>query len=234
MVMKTAPRYLTQAAFARLHGVAKSHVTKLKQAGRLVMTPAGMVDVAASDVLIAQTGGLRPDVAERLAEQRAPAAAAPPPEAWEARPRAESPAAPADAPDTDPTAPDGDPTAPDGDPAAPDGDTAPPRKGSAASELRRRREETKRQAKLIELGLLRGALLERADVDRHAADLGVTLRATLDAVVERLAPRLSSAPSAAHIAALTARELARERRRINRALVRSARELAKPGDTAHA
>ena len=223
----TAPRYLTQAAFARLRGVAKSHVTKLKQTGRLAMTPAGMVDVAASDVLIAQTGGLRPDVAERLAEQRAPAAAAPPPEAWEARPRAESPEAPADAPDTDPTAPDGDPT-------APDGAAAPPRKGSAASELRRRREETKRQAKLIELGLLRGALLERADVDRHAADLGVTLRATLDAVVERLAPRLASAPSAAHIAALTARELARERRRINRALVRSARELAKPGDTAHA
>lgn len=217
----TTPRYLTQAAFARLRGVAKSHVTKLKQTGRLVMTPAGMVDVAASDVLIAQTGGLRPDVAERLAQQRAPAAAAPPPEAWEASPRAESPAASADAP-----------AAPD--PTAPAGDTLPPRKGSAASELRRRREEAKRQAKLIELGLLRGALLERADVDRHAADLGVTLRATLDAVVERLAPRLSSAPSAAHIATLTARELARERRRINRALVRSARELAKPGDTAHA
>jgi hypothetical protein len=68
--MKTAPRYLTQAAFARLRGVAKSHVTKLKQTGRLVMTPAGMVDVAASDVLIAQTGGLRPDVAERLAQDR--------------------------------------------------------------------------------------------------------------------------------------------------------------------
>ena len=72
----TDPRYLKQAAYARLRGVAKSHVTKLKQTGRLVITPRGLVDVAASDALIAQTGGLRPDVAERLAEQRAPAVGA--------------------------------------------------------------------------------------------------------------------------------------------------------------
>lgn len=213
----TAPRYLTQAAFARLRGVAKSHVTKLKQTGRLVMTPAGMVDVAASDVLIAQTGGLRPDVAERLAEQRgAPAVMAP--------------VAAVDPP-ADPTPADGadhraaDPDAADPDAADP-GEKKP--KGSAAADLRRRREEAKRQAKLIELGLLRGALLERADVDHVATDLGVTLRAALDAAVERLAPRLSSAPSAERIAALTGLELSRERRRINRALVRAARELAKP------
>ena len=219
----TDPRYLTQAAYARLRGVAKSHVTKLKQTGRLVMTPAGMVDVAASDALIAQTGGLRPDVAERLAEQRgAPAVMAP--------------SAAADAP-ADPTPADGadhraaDPDAADPDAADP-GEKKP--KGSAAADLRRRREETKRQAKLIELGLLRGALLERADVDHVATDLGVTLRAALDAAVERLAPRLSSAPSAERIAALTGLELARERRRINRALVRAARDLSKPGAVANA
>ena len=44
----TAPRYLTQAAYARLRGVAKSHI---KQTGRLLITPAGLVDVAASDAL---------------------------------------------------------------------------------------------------------------------------------------------------------------------------------------
>ena len=214
----TDPRYLQQAAYARLRGVAKSHVTKLKQTGRLVMTPAGMVDVAASDALIAQTGGLRPDVAERLAEQRgAPAVMAP--------------SAAADAP-ADPTPADGadhraaDPDAADPDAADP-GEKKP--KGSAAADLRRRREETKRQAKLIELGLLRGALLERADVDHVATDLGVTLRAALDAAVERLAPRLSSAPTAERIATLTGLELSRERRRIDRALVRAARDLRKPG-----
>ena len=199
----TTPSYLSQAAYARLRGWAKSHVTKLKHADRLVFTPRGLVDVAASDARIADTGGLRPDVAERQADRRAPG---PVP----ALPVAPAPAA-GPAPDPDPA------------PAPTAGS-----KGSAASELRRRREETKRQTKLIELGLLRGALLERAAVDHAAADLGVTLRATLDAAVERLAPRLAAARDAGHIAALTARELSRERRRINRALVRAARDLTRP------
>lgn len=219
----TDPRYLKQAAYARLRGVAKSHVTKLKQTGRLVITPRGLVDVAASDALIAQTGGLRPDVAERLAGQRAPAAGAVVPGNLPADVSA-PPVPPAQgAPDTDPAAP-----------ADLGGDALNTRKGSAAADLRRRREEAKRQAKLIELGLLRGALVERAAVDHVATDLGVTLRAALDAAVERLAPRLSSAPSAERIAALTRFELARERRRINRALVRAARELSKPGAVANA
>ena len=185
------------------------------------MTPAGMVDVAASDALIAQTGGLRPDVAERLAEQR-PAARDGLPAAVRA--------------DAEPHGADAE-TLADHHLGEPGGDadaavtTAPGRKGSAASELRRKREEAKRQAKLIELGLLRGALLERAAVDHAAADLGVTLRATLDAAVERLAPRLAAARDADHIGALTARELTRERRRINRALVRAARELTQSGAT---
>jgi hypothetical protein len=214
----TDPRYLTQAAYARLRGVAKSHVTKLKQTGRLVITPRGLVDVAASDALIAQTGGLRPDVAERLAEQRgAPAVMAP-----GAAADALADSTPADGADHRAA----DPDAADPDAADP-GEKKP--KGSAAADLRRRREEAKRQAKLIELGLLRGALLERADVDHVATDLGVTLRAALDAAVERLAPRLSSAPSAERIAALTGLELSRERRRIDRALVRAARDLRKPG-----
>ena len=218
----TDPRYLKQAAYARLRGVAKSHVTKLKQTGRLVITPRGLVDVAASDALIAQTGGLRPDVAERLAEQRAPAVGAA--AGLPGNPPADLSAAPAlDATDADPSAP-----------ADLGGDALNKRKGSAAADLRRRREEAKRQAKLIELGLLRGALVERADVDHVATDLGVTLRAALDAAVERLAPRLSSAPSAERIAALTGLELARERRRINRALVRAARDLSKPAAVANA
>ena len=100
------------------------------------------------------------------------------------------------------------------------------RKGGAVADLRRQREEVKRQTKLVELGVLRGALLERADVDHVATDLGVTLRASLDAAVERLAPRLASASDARHIASLTRGELARERRRINRAIVRAARDLS--------
>ena len=66
----------TQTEFARRIGKAKSWVTKLKGDGRLVMSPEGLVDVEASLARIAQTGGGRPDVAERhAAERQAPAAA---------------------------------------------------------------------------------------------------------------------------------------------------------------
>lgn len=63
----------TQAAFARRLGKDKSHVTRLKQAGRLVLRD-GQVDVEASlDLLKATESPLARDEAnrERLAEARA-------------------------------------------------------------------------------------------------------------------------------------------------------------------
>ncbi len=51
-------QHVTQAEFSRLQGVDKSHVTRLKQAGRLV-TVDGKVDVEASRALIAQTADTR-------------------------------------------------------------------------------------------------------------------------------------------------------------------------------
>ena len=64
------PHALTQAEFARLQGWNRSTVTRLKQAGRLVLDAYGHVDVAASLARIAETGGMRFDVAERHAAQR--------------------------------------------------------------------------------------------------------------------------------------------------------------------
>lgn len=46
---------MTQADFARRMNVAKSYVNKLKDAGRLVMTDDGKVDVEASELRIKQT-----------------------------------------------------------------------------------------------------------------------------------------------------------------------------------
>lgn len=58
--------FLTQSAYADHRGVAKSYITKLKQEGRLVLNPAGLVDVAASDALVDQTADPnRDDVAAR-------------------------------------------------------------------------------------------------------------------------------------------------------------------------
>lgn len=74
--------HMTQAAYAAHRGVAKSYITKLKQEGRLVLTPAGLVDVAASDSRIGATADPnRDDVASRHQAARtsapSPAPAAP-------------------------------------------------------------------------------------------------------------------------------------------------------------
>lgn len=58
---------MSQSAFARRIGHSPSYVTKLKDEGRLVLTTDGKVDAVASEKLIAQTGGGRPDVAQRHA-----------------------------------------------------------------------------------------------------------------------------------------------------------------------
>ncbi|QKJ67472.1 hypothetical protein HQN60_12575 [Deefgea piscis] len=61
---------VTQAEFARMTGYAKSYITKLKQAGRLVIID-DKVDVAASQARIAATdGAARPDVSDRHAQHR--------------------------------------------------------------------------------------------------------------------------------------------------------------------
>lgn len=60
---------MTQAEFARHVNYDKAYVSRLKQAGRLVMVE-GKVDVEASLALIEQTKGGREDVAERHAEER--------------------------------------------------------------------------------------------------------------------------------------------------------------------
>jgi len=65
-----AAELLKQADFAARMGWHRSTVTRLKQHGRLVMD-GGRVDVAASLARIEETGGMRFDVAERHAAQRA-------------------------------------------------------------------------------------------------------------------------------------------------------------------
>lgn len=65
---------LTQAQFARHLGVDKAHVTRLKQAGRLVMTEDGKVRVAESEARIAATADPAKDqVAARHASARSAA-----------------------------------------------------------------------------------------------------------------------------------------------------------------
>lgn len=68
---------VTQSEFARLEGKSRSYITALKNAGRLVMTDDGMVDVEASRSRIAGTSDPnRDDVAQRWAQTRQPSAPA--------------------------------------------------------------------------------------------------------------------------------------------------------------
>lgn len=197
---------MSQAAFARSRGWARSYVTKLKHEGRLVLNPDGSVDVAASLARIEATAAhSRPDAAARAAAAR------------QGAPEAQS--APGPAPFT----------------PAPDAVNAPPVTGEHPAEgagdqgaqLRRVRELIIREQRVIELGRLRGELLERGDVDHAYAALGTALRAGLEASVERLAPVLAAAPDRAAAAALIHAELRDQRRRFTRALVAAARDSAR-------
>lgn len=193
---------IPQAEFARRQGWAKSYVTKLKREGRLVFAADGGVDEAASRARIAATAAhTRPDVAARAAAGRAPGAGLP----FTGADQAVN-----DAAATDPA----------GDTAA---DTAASAHESESVRLRRLREGLRREAGLIELGLLCGELLARDDVDLEWSRLGVGLRANLEAVVERLAPLLAAAPDRAQAQALIDAEMRAERRRLTRALVSAGR-----------
>jgi len=60
----------TQAAFARRLGVNRSHITRLKQDGRLVMIEDRLIDIEASTARLIETSAGRDDVAARWARQR--------------------------------------------------------------------------------------------------------------------------------------------------------------------
>lgn len=68
----------SQAAFARRLGVTPGYVSQLKAAGRLVLDESGAVRVEESLARIEETGGTRPEVADRHAQSRSePAPPAP-------------------------------------------------------------------------------------------------------------------------------------------------------------
>ncbi len=61
---------MSESEFARRIKRAPSYINKLKEEGRLVFTKDGRVNAPASEKLIEQTGGGRPDVAQRHAVAR--------------------------------------------------------------------------------------------------------------------------------------------------------------------
>lgn len=152
----------TQAEFAALMNVSRKTVTVWKQDGRLVMSGT-KVDIEASKRLIEQTGGTRPDVAERHAAARAGEKAEPATETPQEKFAAMRAAA-----------------APLGDPAEKIGNSL-----QAARAVKEKYSALKAKA---EYETLIGDLIPREDVDAAMRFIGAAVRAALDVLPDQTAP----------------------------------------------
>lgn len=158
---------VTQAEFARQCGWAKSYVTALKAAGRLVMDESGRVLVEASLRRIDETKDPnRADVAARHAA---------------ARSRAGAPEAPAPQPE-----------APTPNPEAPTGqrDAREDRVGQSYQQSKAVKELYLARMAKLDYERAAGQMVERAAVEGAVEDVLVTLRQALDQIPHRLAPVL--------------------------------------------
>ena len=178
----------TQAEFAAAQGWHRSTVTRLKQAGRLVMQ-GRLVEIAASLARIEETGGMRFDVAERHAANRAQ------PGTQLAQPEAEKTA-------QAPLAGAGEGT------GSGDGAIAAPASGSGTGE-RRSDAQARKEAALADLAEMdvqqkRGNLIPKDDVDAALRSFATSVRARLDVLPDQLAPLLAPVSDLDEIHALLA------------------------------
>ena len=160
----------TKAAFARRIGINKSNVTRAAQAGRIVLTPGGMVDVEKSVQRWYETKGGRDDVAARHAENRQAVGQGPQPKA-ENGTAARFTATPAQ------PAGEGNAT------AAGSGETRTRYKAVAM--------QYENQSIKLEMALRRGLRYPLALVKRESLGIGSSLRAAVERVIDQTAPRLA-------------------------------------------
>lgn len=171
----------TQAEFAARQGWHRSTVTRLKQAGRLVMQGA-RVDAAASLARIEETGGMRFDVAERHAAQRAQ---------QEAQKTAAAPSAGLG---------EGEGQGAGAIAAqAPDAVT-----GERRSDAQARKESALADLAEMDVKQKRGELIPKPDVDAALRSFGASVRAKLDVLPDQLAPILVAVADLDEIHALLA------------------------------
>lgn len=179
----------TQAEFAAAQGWHRSTVTRLKQAGRLVMQ-GGRVDVAASLVRIEETGGMRFDVAERHAAQRAQQGT---------QQEAQKTAAVPSAGSGEGTARGAGTIAP----PAPDAPELPPT-GERRSDAQARKEAALADKAEMEVQQMRGELIPKGDVDAALRAFGASVRAKLDVLPDQIAPLVAPVTDMDEVHALLA------------------------------
>lgn len=161
----------TRAAFAARMGVNKSTVTRWDQAGRIVLTVDGLVEVEQSLTLIQQTKGTRDDVAARHAAQR---------RADMSRP-AQSEGSPSEALATAATT------------AATSSATPKQKSDLNEAAIAKAMAESRRVIALadkeeMERDRLAGNLIARDDVDAAMKFIGATVRSLIDVMPDQVAP----------------------------------------------
>lgn len=160
----------TKAAFARRIGINKSNVTRAAQAGRIVLTPGGMVNVEASVQRWYETKGGRDDVAARHAENRGAVGSIP-------QARAENGTV-------------GPKTATSAQLAGEGGATA-SGDGNTRTRYKAVAMQYENQSIKLEMALRRGLRYPLALVKREALGIGSSLRAAVERVIDQCAPRLA-------------------------------------------
>jgi hypothetical protein len=194
----------TRAAFARRIGINKSNVTRAAQAGRIVLTPGGMVDVEKSIERWYATKGGRDDVAARHAESRGAVGSV-------AQPTAENGTA-------------GRETATAAQP-----DVAPSGDGGTRTRYKAMGLHFENQSIKLEMALRRGLRYPVALVKREALGIGSSFRAAVERVIDQTAPRLAVMPDDLSRRRLIDAELRRLRWMIKSELPKALRRMRASG-----
>lgn len=195
----------TKAAFARRIGINKSNVTRAAQAGRIVLTPGGMVNVEASIQRWYETKGGRDDVAARHAENRGAVGSMP-------QAKAENG------------------TAPLFYATAAQPDVAVTTEG-ARTRYKVVSMQYENQSIKLEMALRRGLRYPLALVKREALGIGSSVRAAIERVIDQTAPRLAVMTNDLDRRRLLDAELRRLRWMIKSELPRALRRMRASGQS---
>lgn len=172
------PDRLTQKEFAEHLGVNKSTVTRLKQAGRLVLAADGRVDVPASLARIEATRGERHDVSQRWEEARRGAQAAQP--------------APASAPPAEPE---------------PDAGLDVDHIGRRTRLAQMKKAEAEAEARIRQNAIEAGSLVAKSDVLRDMALALGEIKNALETLPDRVTPLVTGLSDDAAVRAILRDEI---------------------------
>lgn len=198
----------SKAAFARRLGVNKSTITRAAEAGRLVLTPRGQVEVEKSLERWHATKGARSDVAARHAENRG-----------------------ADIPEAAPVEKNAtkDRKTPGADSGAADGLPGSEPAGGSRQRYKLAALHYENQSIKLEMALRRGLRYPLALVKQEAGGIGATVRAAIERIIDQTAPRLAVMRDDSERRRLIDAEVRRVRWMLKRELPRALRRMRAAG-----